>query len=144
MKAAVRIFVDTDVLVSSLLSSKGAAFYLLHKDSLDRWISSVSEQEAHRVAKQLNIATKQMNNLIKDNLHVIPLSSPSEQIKTKYKDYVSDINDAHIVAGVKQAGARFLVSYNIRHFRADRLRDDFHIILLTPAFLLQYLRSMGG
>ncbi len=52
-------------------------------------------------------------------------------------------NDAHIVLGAKQAKGKFLVTYNIKHFLVEKIREDVGIIVLTPAFLLQYLRSLN-
>ena len=66
------------------------------------------------------------------------LDDPLTKIKSEFKEYVLDINDAHIVVSARKASAQFLISYNTKHFKADK----FNIILTTPANLLQYLRSI--
>ncbi|MBI4067563.1 hypothetical protein HY407_04215, partial [Candidatus Gottesmanbacteria bacterium] len=62
-------------------------------------------------------------------------------IKVNYSSYVLDINDGHIVAGAQSAKADFLLTYNLKHYQAVKLKDDFHIYVFTPALFLQYLRS---
>ena len=53
-----------------------------------------------------------------------------------------DENDAHIVAGAKEAKAKFLVSYNKKDFKVEKSKQDFAVLLITPAHLLQYLKSI--
>ena len=62
-------------------------------------------------------------------------------LKKIYGGYVSDIKDIHIVAGAVISKADFLISYNLKHYHQDKIKQDFKIILLTPARFLQYLRS---
>ena len=62
------------------------------------------------------------------------------EIKKSYLKYVLDPNDAHIVAGIATAKPSFFVSYNLRHFKIDKIKTDFKAISLTQAQLLQYLR----
>lgn len=136
------IFVDSDVVISSLMSSKGAAFLLLNqKDGLELFVSNISIRELEEVSKRLNINLSLLNKLINKQFKIVQLGT-IDKIKTDFLKYVFDIDDAHIVAGAKEANARFLISYNTRHFKADKLKDDFKIILTTPANLLQFLRSV--
>lgn len=139
---ALKIFVDSDVIISSLISQTGAAFLLLNQtDDLDLFIATKSQQELQEVVKRLNLYQDKLKNLISRRFSVIQLNEPLNKLKKQFADYVLDDNDAHIVAGAKAAPARFLISYNTRHCKTDRLKKDFNIILTTPANLLQYLRS---
>lgn len=139
---ALKIFVDSDVVISSLISQAGAAFLLLNQtDNLDLFISTESLRELQKVVVRLSLDQKKLKNLIDKKLSVVQLSEKREELKKQFAEYVLDENDAHIVAGAKVANARFLISYNTRHFKTDRLKRDFNIILTTPANLLQYLRS---
>ena len=47
-----------------------------------------------------------------------------------------------LVYAAVQAHVRFIVTYNQKDFRSERIKDDFRIIVLTPGQLLQYLRSL--
>lgn len=138
---ALKVFVDTDVIISSLISSTGAAFILLNQtDEIDLFVSDKSNEEIEKVINRLDLNIKKAKNLISKRFSVVQLKR-IQNLQSEFKNYILDINDAHIVAGAKAANVKFLISYNIRHFKADKLREDFNIILCSPGHLLQYLRS---
>lgn len=141
MKSAPVIFVDSDVIISSLISSSGAAYLLLNTAKLDFFISDISYKELKIVAERLKLSLKDLNDLITRRLNIVRLKLNLKKIKTKYGVYAIDINDAHVVAGAVGSQANFLVSYNLKHFRLDKIKADLNIIVLPPALFLQYLRS---
>ena len=136
------VFVDSDVVVSSLISHSGAAYLLLNTKDLRLFISNASFEELKTVVKKLRISQKELSALVKTRLKIVELEETIVDIKDKYKEYVHDINDAHIVAGAKVSKARFLISYNVKDFRVNKIRNDLTIIVATPGKLLQYLRSL--
>lgn len=137
-----KIFVDTDVVISSLLSSKGAAFILLHANELKPIISSYSKKELKIVGKRLDISEQKLMGFIQKRFSVIEIQDSIESIKASYKMYVTDIDDTHIVAGAHKAEVTFLISYNIKHYRTSKIKENFNIILMTPGQFIQYLRSL--
>lgn len=139
---APKVFVDTDVVISSLLSNRGAAYFLLDKQADKSIISNISKVELERVAARLEIDKERLKDLIKSKFEVVKLNVNLAKIKRDFRNYTSDPNDAHIVAGAKQVKAKFLLTYNTRHFKREKIRDDFKIIVVTPAQHLQYLRSL--
>lgn len=139
----IKVFVDSDVLISSLISQSGAANMLVQqRTDLKLFISNLSVTECIRVANRLGLEEAKLKKLIEDRLNVIDLGKENQDIKTGYQKYTYDPNDAHIVAGGDKAKASFLISYNIRHFKADKIKSELGIIILKPANLLQYLRSL--
>jgi predicted nucleic acid-binding protein len=140
---SLKVFVDSDVIISSLLSSSGAAYFLLHNvDTVKLSISNLSLQEIRIVVERLSIDSKKLASLLEGNIEIVQLQYTKETVKTAYGSYVLDENDAHIVAGAKEAKAKFLVSYNTKDFKAEKIKQDFAVLLITPAHLLQYLRSI--
>ena len=140
---SLKIFIDSDVIISSLLSSSGAAYFLLHHtDALKPCISNLSLQEICVVIERLSIDSKKLASLLEGNIEIVQLQYTKETVKTAYGHYVLDENDAHIVAGSREAKAKFLVSYNTKDFKVEKIKQDFAVILITPANLLQYLRSI--
>lgn len=132
-----RLFVDSDVVISSLLSSRGAAYILLNTPDISRAVSTNSLKELRVVCKRLNISESHLNALIKKRLTVFSLRK-----KTKdYQAYVTNLHDAHIVVGAVTAKASYLVSYNLKHFKKDAIKDELGILVMTPAMFLQFLRS---
>lgn len=141
MITPVKVFVDSDVVISSLISSEGAAYLLLNQVKLPFWISNLSQAELEIVAKRLKLDKSKLDQLIEDKLKVVKIKKKLEQIKGEFGDYTKDPNDAHIIAGATEAKVRFLISYNIKHYKVERIKQDFDIVVTTPAKLLQYLRS---
>lgn len=140
----IKVFVDSDVIISSLISESGAAFALLYlEEQVDLYISNFSVIELNRVVDRLKIESTKLHNVISTRFTTIKINQTDKDVKTKFADYVKDLDDAHIVAGAKEAQVAFLVSYNTRHFNTEKMREDFQIILLTPSLFMQYLRSLS-
>lgn len=139
---SLKVFVDTDVAISSLISEQGAAFLLLNQTKhIDLCASNISSKEILKVATRLRLDAEKAKHLIDTRFSKVRLQASSKDIKISLAAYVQDPNDAHIVAGAKAAQASFLVTYNTKDFKSEKLKEDFDIILATPAQLLQYLRS---
>lgn len=136
-----RVFVDSDVVISSLLSSTGAAYLLLNQSQIKPVISSVSLKEIIAVAKRMDIDPQKFDKLIKGRFDIFNLTKKLGDIKKEYGKYVIDLQDAHVVAGAHGSAVKYLLSYNLKHFKTDKIRDDFDVLILTPALFLQFLRS---
>lgn len=137
-----KVFVDSDVVLSSMLSSKGAANFLLNEVDLEFVISNFSLLEIERGIAKLNLDMNQLRRLVKNRLKLIELKDSTGKIKKIFKNYVFDKNDAHVVAGAQRARAKVIISYNIKDFNKQKIKDDLGIIVLTPAQYLQYSRSL--
>ncbi|MBU0569879.1 PIN domain-containing protein [Patescibacteria group bacterium] len=138
-----RAFIDSDVIISSLISKTGVAHFLIHKANTNLVISNYSQIELKRVVKRLNLKNIEFKNTLK-KFKVVLLQKSLSKIKKKFTKYVTDQNDAHIIAGAVKAKTKFLISYNQKHFKANSIKRDFNIILFTPAQFLQYLRSISS
>ena len=135
-----KVFVDSDVIISLLLSEKGAAYLLLKSDNITPIISNISRNEIEIVVEQLNIDQSKLKKLLKQLKHInLPLTL--DKVEKKFSQYVTDIYDAHIVAGAIEGRVTFLITYNIRHFKIDKIKEDLNIIVMTPGQFIQYLRS---
>src|SRR5260221_12804277 len=93
------IFVDSDIVISSLLSSSGAAHFLIHNPEITPVISNLSIKELEIVIERLSIDKAKFEKLIKDRIKIINLSSSITKIKRQYADYVTDQFDPTIIAG---------------------------------------------
>lgn len=137
-----KVFVDSDVVISSLISEKGAAFLLLNLPKARFFISNISKVELEKVADRLNLNQNKLQGMVENRLKTIELTANLKKIKKDFKDYTSDPNDAHIIAGAAKAKSKFLLTYNIRHFEKQKINKELGIVVLTPAQYLQYLRSL--
>ena len=135
----IRVFVDTDVVISSILSDKGAASFLLRDSRVEFLISSVSREEILKVGKRLEIAGTLIKTHLENNFVEKPLDARSVQ---KYLHLVNDVEDAHLVAGAAATRSQFLTTYNRRDFRVDSIKREIDTLVLSPGEMLQYLRSL--
>lgn len=139
----IRVFVDSDVIISSLISQSGAAFALLYfEEQADLYISNFSVSELNKVVNRLHLDRESLKDVIDSQFTTVTISLGDKLVKTQFAGYVRDPDDAHVVAGAKEANASFLVSYNIRDFDTEKIREDLHITLMTPGLFMQYLRSL--
>lgn len=139
----IRVFVDSDVVISSLISKSGAAYMLLHNtEGVELYLSNFSTLELEKVVDRLQLDLKKLQKVIDARFTTTKISQSYGTVQEKFARYVKDVDDAHIIAGAKEARVAFLVTYNIRHFESEKLRQNFQIILLTPGLFLQYLRSL--
>jgi len=82
-----------------------------------------------------------LEKLIQQRFQIHKITTQLKEIKQKYDMYVLDRNDAHIVAGAHGAHTKYLISYNLKHFKKDKIKDKLDILIVSPALFLQYLRS---
>jgi len=137
-----RVYVDSDVIISSIISQSGAASFIFNLKTINLFASNYSKKETKAVAERLGLKETKVNDLFEKKLEIVSLGDSLEKIKEKFADYITDKNDAHIVAGAVKAKSGFLISYNLRHYKTDRIKTNFGIVILTPALFLQYLRSL--
>lgn len=138
-KRKLRAFVDSDVVVSAVISDRGAAALLFSgRSGVELTVSDLSKRELVDVVGRLGLEQVKLDEILAD-LETIKLKE-----KEKYKIYVSDVRDAHVVAGADQGKCGFLLTYNTRHYDTEKIKRELNIIVMTPGTFLQYLRSLDG
>lgn len=138
----VTAFIDSDVIISSLISQTGAAYLLLNQPVGTFSISDLSSEEINKAIRRLSLSARLLKNLLGKRLRLVHLKEDVDKIKQKYAGFVFDHNDAHVVAGAVEAKANFLLTYNQKHYRIDKIKDELDIVVYTPAQFLQYIRSL--
>lgn len=136
-----KLFIDSDVIISLLISDKGASYSLLHTDKHNLIVSNLSIQESILVCKRLGLDSERLDDLIKRRCEPVHIKSELTDIRKKYARYVSDESDAHVVAGSVEAGAHYLFTYNLKDYNLQKIKEDFDIIIMTPGMFLQFLRN---
>ncbi len=142
MAQKIKVFVDSDVIISSQISNLGAAYFLLNETDLQLYISNLSLVELIDVGKKLKIETRRLVSLVKKRFNQVNLKENSRELERQFNDYTKDPEDIHVVAGATLAGVDFLLTYNMKDYKIDKIKRDFNLICLRPAQLLQYLRSL--
>lgn len=140
---SIHVFLDSDVVISSLISTKGAAHLLIHQvEDISFHVSDLSVRELEIVVSRLRLDVKKLKHTITSRCDTVKLAN-KKQIQNNYTKYVLDVHDAHIIAGAKESASRFLITYNSKHFHAEKIKDDLGILQMTPGQFLQYVRSLS-
>ena len=137
----INVFLDSDVIISSLISILGASYQLINNKNINCFISNISYKELLLVVKRLNIDEKKLKAVVKEKLKIVKLSQNLKQIKLNYKNCVKDLNDAHIVAGAVESKVNFLITFNLKDFEINRIKEKYNIKIMSPGTFLQFLRS---
>jgi len=135
----IKVFLDSDVLVSALLSKTGASFEIVKNAKIVKVISKTIEEEIHTVASRLDIAFP-IQDLLQET-ETITLNLEKARLSQKYIPYVLDIEDSHVVAGAQKAGVTFLLTHNIKHYHLAKIKNDLDINVMKPGTFLQYFRT---
>lgn len=144
MKKPPRIFVDSDVVISSLISKTGSAYYFVNESGFNLFISNVSEKELQKGKVKLGLSETDLTNILQRKVRKVILTKTIPEIKEEHSSYVNDLNDAHIVAGAVKAKAKVLLTFNIKHFDTELIKKELGILVLKPGNYLQYLRSQNN
>jgi putative PIN family toxin of toxin-antitoxin system len=141
----IQVFLDTDVVISALLSDSGASSLVIGNSRIVKYISNSIQGEITEVAKRLQIDLKKPpNQALLKCLHSFPLRLSKKVILKKYSDYVLDEKDSHVIAGAHQSTAGFLLTHNLKHYQVDKIKVGFDLIVMKPGDFLQYLRSLDS
>lgn len=138
----IKVFIDSDVVISSLLSQTGASNLIVNNADLRSFISNFSHEELNRTVDKLGIDKNKLERILKTRLKIIKIKLDKEKILDRFASYTNDIKDAYIVAGAKAAQAKFLVTFNTKDYKIEKIQQDFGLRVILPGELLQYLRSI--
>lgn len=137
-----KIFLDTNVLFSALISKNGAAFELFRlasKKTIELVTSNQCITELLSIEKNVKFFISSQDFLKTYPLSILHVKKDSED----YQSYVFDLHDAHVVQGAHKAKVEFLVTFNTKDFKRDLIFQDFQIRVLTQGYFLQWLRMSG-
>lgn len=138
--AKIPVFLDTDVIISSLLSQTGASFAIIHNPAISKQISLSIKQELREVATRLNLNPDQ-THFVLEQCHMHTLNLTKAPLINKYARYVIDPEDMHVVAGSHLTKSKFLLTHNLKHYQIDAIAQKLGIVVMKPGQFLQYLRS---
>jgi len=136
----IKVFLDTDVIISSLLSRKGASYQLIAKQKVNKVITQTIAEEIKEVTLRKNIDRTEAKKTLK-SIKTIKINLSRAKVTEIFSRYVSDIEDSHVVAGASKSKTKFLLTYNLKHYKKIPIKNELGIIVLKPGEFLQYLRS---
>ncbi len=140
------LFLDTSVLIASVLSEKGASRAIFNL-ARARYFSLVITEEIAREAKytiESKFGPKELADLyaclvsFKSSIKPPPSSLDCEE----WDGLIIDPKDCHVVAGAKKYHATVLVTLDKKHFFTDKLIGTVKpFSIQTPAMVLTEFRN---
>jgi len=136
-KRVVRVFLDSNVILSGLLSDKGAPRIILDLLTLELpfLVGSTGRYNLIEIERNLKRKMPQILAVYKRylprlNLKVISVPHPEE-----LKEFAGKITDKDIPVLVSaiRSNADFLVTGDKRHFQRIKLPDDYLLKIVTPS-----------
>ena len=138
---SLEVIIDTNVLIAALRSRRGASFELLRQVGDARWRLHCStallleyEEVARRQAAELWAQPEQ----VEDVLDFLAANAQEHAISFRWRPLLPDPDDDFIVELAVSAGARYIVTHNVRNFAGV---ERFGIEIVTPAQMLLKLRT---
>lgn len=132
----IQAVLDTNVLVSALLSRRGASYRILKLAGRNRFVLSVSvplvleyEHAARKVARRAGLTYADIDTL----LDYICSQSEHREIFYLWMPVLGDPSDDMILEVAVESEAGFIVTHNVRHFDGSR---EFGIRAVTPGAFL--------
>ena len=113
------VCVDADVLIAGLLSRTGASHAILVLGELGLLRLVLPEVAVDEVRRNLAAKLPEAAPLFEEFLRVVPvwIHRPTSRDRDQASE-LADAKDVPILAAAIGAGARLLVTHNIRHFRS--------------------------
>jgi putative PIN family toxin of toxin-antitoxin system len=136
------VVLDTSVLIAGLRSRRGASFELLRLVGDGRWrlhLSTALLLEYEAVARREAQNSWLHPELVEDLLDYLCASSREHRISFRWRPFLPDPNDDFILELAVAAGARYIVTHNLRHFSGI---EGFGLEAITPAQMLMKLREV--
>jgi predicted nucleic acid-binding protein len=115
------VCVDADVLIAGLLSRTGASHAILVLGELGLLRLVVPEAAVEEVRRNLTAKLPDSVPLFEEFLRAVPLRvyRPTPHDRERAREH-ADTKDVPILAAAIGAGARLLVTHNVRHFRSGQ------------------------
>ena len=142
MSMQLEVVLDTNVLISALRSRKGASFELLRRVGMPGWrlhISTALLLEYEDVARREAMAVWARPERVEAVLRFIAANAMEHGISFRWRPFLSDPNDDFVLELAVSAGARYIVTHNIRNFAGC---DSLGIAAVTPGKFLNTLRTI--
>ena len=137
------VFLDTNVLIAGLASSKGASAAILDLGEAEEIRIVISKHvliEADRVfSAKFPHLIDQFRIFIK-NLTPLLIDDP-KPLAVREANKVIELGDAPILAAVKSEQVDYLVTLDTKHFKTDKVRSYLSTPIVTPGEFLKFFRD---
>ena len=143
----IKVFIDSSVIIAGLISDEGGSAKILalcESGVVEGWISDKVIEEINEVIArkfpELNIHFKKVVKIAKLKM----VKNLNKKLVKEAEEWISDSNDAPILAAAKFAKVDVLLTLDIRHFIRDvEVTKKSKLQIMTPGEFLQGFVKMG-
>ena len=135
----IRAVLDTNVILASLLSRRGASFEILEKLRLGKWRLILSNHvllEYEEVLKRNAVKIGLTFDEVDLYLNAICQAAECFQLASPHPPRLSDPDDEPLLRLAEASGARLITTHNLRHLRAA---SAYGITILSPGEFLRII-----
>ncbi len=145
-KPLLRVFIDSNVLISGIASLTGASAAILNigESNIIKIVlcQQVLIESDRNIEKKFPALIYKFRDFIKKLNPDLALNPTVDEIKKIL--YLINQDDAPILACAIKSRIDYLVSLNIKHFKKNRIEKDFTIKVVTPGeFLYEFRKSIS-
>lgn len=144
----VKIFLDTSVYISALLSDTGASDAILYAAEagafrlcISRWI--FKEVQDILINKLKFPFLYQRFLVLINSIQSTSTSVSKKEVKAVYK-YCKDLGDAPILAAAMKSGARYFVTLDKKSFKRNVFPVPNHLKIVPPGEFMKIFRRIIG
>ena len=131
------VCLDADVLIAGLLSRTGASHAILVLGELGLLRLVLPEAAVAEVRRNLAAKLPEVTPLFEEFLRAVPLQIHRPTLRDRERaSELADPKDVPILAAAIGAGARLLVTHNVRHFRSGE-----GVRIVRPRTLIEEARA---
>lgn len=140
-----KIVLDSDVIIAGLISPKGAGNFILKNylslKSIKICTSKQQLKEIQKVLKRPEFIWKPNLKLWKRFQKQTKKARIKENTLSQTKKFVTDPYDSPILTLAITSKAKFLLTYNLKHYLANKIKENFGILVISPGHFLQLQRA---
>lgn len=142
-----RLFLDSSVFISALISNTGASAQILalcEARLLEIYISDEVEEEVFNVFDRKFPELKPLFNDLLKTVKLKRIKTAKDKISKEVASWIKDPKDVKILMGAKKAEVDYLVTLDKRHFIKDeKVSEKSGLTILTPGdFLNQFYSEL--
>lgn len=139
-----KIVLDSDVVITGLISPKGAGCFLLTSFLPHRKIKILTSKKQIKEIKEVLKRpefTWTVNEKLWENFNkqAVKIKLPIK-LSSKLTKCLLDPDDIHILASAVAGKAKFLLTYNLRHYHREEIKKELGISVVHPGSFLQFWR----
>jgi len=140
------IVLDSDVVISALISTKRAGNFILRKilnnEKQVKIITTTQQiKEIEKVLKSPQFVWRQDLKLWQKFKLKTQKVKLNQKLSKQALGFVNDTADCHILTSCLVGKTNFLLTYNLKDYKIKKIKNKFNLKVVNPGYFIQFLRT---